>query len=105
LAWHEGPHQATALHLSTLRVAQAWLARQARETIGTSGGPLKLVPGGDASTALGLAVEEGRGAGEAAGPADGWAGRTDCCSEITPSGQALLDSIAEAAGDGACGHE
>jgi len=105
LAWHEGPHQATALHLSTLRVAQAWLARQARETIGTSGGPLKLVPGGDPSTALQLAVEEGCGAGEVAGPADSWAGRTDCCSETTRVGQALLGPIAEGAGEGACGQE
>jgi hypothetical protein len=43
MALHVGPHQASALSISTLRSAQAWLAQDAGEPVATSGGVLKVI--------------------------------------------------------------
>jgi hypothetical protein len=94
LARHEGPHHASNLHVSTLREAQAHVARCARIPVATSGGTLKLVPRGDMNRALQLALAGNQGTGHARRPQDHWHARTDCRSEVTDATSRLL------AGDG-----
>jgi len=89
LAWHVGPHQASSLHMSTLRAAQAWIARRTREPVATSGGVLKSIPSGRASQALAMALLE-RSTPTAPEPAPLRAARTDHRTEWTEQGRHLL---------------
>jgi hypothetical protein len=56
LAQHVGPHHASVEKLSDLHDAQRWIAMNWRQPVGTSGGLLKLIPGGSSPTLLGEAI-------------------------------------------------
>ena len=65
MAGHEGPHQVTETKLELLRDAQMHVAHKWGDVVGTSGGRLTPVPGGNMPLALARGLAEGRERGVA----------------------------------------